>query len=75
MILCLKTRFDGEQKTANAVFRKVTLNGKVIHENVEMREQTPGGVTGREAPLGPLMFQGNHGGVAYRNIRIHVPID
>jgi len=29
-----------------------------------------GGVTGREVAKGPLMFQGNHGPVAYRNIII-----
>ena len=68
-------RFDGDKKTANAKFRKVTLNGKVIHENVEMQQQTPGGVAGKEAPTGPLMFQGNHGGVAYRNITIQVPAE
>jgi hypothetical protein len=63
--------FDAEgNKTANARFIKVTLNGQVLHEDVEMRKQTPGGVTGREHPTGPLMFQGNHGAVAYRNIRI-----
>jgi hypothetical protein len=39
-----------------------------LHENLVMDQQTPGGVTGREAPTGPLMFQGNHGPVAYRNI-------
>ncbi len=64
-------KFDASgKKVANAVFNKVTLNGKVIHENVEMKQQTPGGVTEKEAPLGPLMFQGNHGPVAYRNIKI-----
>jgi hypothetical protein len=68
-------RFDGDKKTAKAKFRKVTLNGKVIHENVEMQQQTPGGVAGKEAPTGPLMFQGNHGGVAYRNIKICVPAE
>ena len=63
--------FDAEgNKTANARFIKVTLNGQVLHEDVEMQKQTPGGVTGREHPTGPLMFQGNHGAVAYRNIRI-----
>jgi hypothetical protein len=35
----------------------------------------PGGVAGKEAPTRPLMFQGNHGNVAYRNIRIHVPAE
>ncbi len=65
-------RFEGDTKVANAKFLKVTLNGQVIHENVEMARQTPGGVTGSEHPAGPLMFQGNHGPVAYRNIRVTV---
>jgi len=63
-------RFEGDKKVANAKFIKVELNGQVIHENVEMKQQTPGGVTGREHPTGPLMFQGDHGPVAYRNIKI-----
>ena len=41
-----------------------------IHENVEMKGPTPGGVDGKEKARGPLMFQGNHGPVAYRNIQI-----
>ena len=60
---------DGK-KTANAKFLKVILNGVTIHENVEMKGPTPGGVDGREKARGPLMFQGNHGPVAYRNIKI-----
>jgi len=63
-------KFQDGKKVANARFLKVTLNGQVIHENVEMQRQTPGGVTGHEVPEGPLMFQGNHGSVAYRNIKI-----
>lgn len=63
-------RFQNGQKTANARFLKVTLNGQVIHENVEMKGPTPSGVTGKEAPTGPLMFQGDHGPVAYRNIKV-----
>ena len=66
-------RFKDGKKVANARFIKILLNGKVIHENVEMKRQTPGGVTGKEAPTGPLMLQGNHGGVAYRNIKITLP--
>ena len=67
-------KFDGDKKVANAKFVKITLNGKVIHENVEMQQQTPGGVVGKEAAVGPLMFQGNHGAVAFRNIKIIVPV-
>ena len=63
-------RFDGGKKVSNAKFVKVELNGQVIHENVEMKGPTPSGVTGKEAPTGPLMFQGDHGPVAYRNIRV-----
>jgi hypothetical protein len=64
-------KFDAAgKKTANARIVKVVLNGKVIQENVEILRGTGGGVTNREAPTGPLMFQGNHGAVAYRNIKI-----
>ena len=63
-------KFEGDKKTANAKFVKVTFNDVVIHENVEMKGQTPGGLTGKEAATGPLMFQGDHGPVAFRNIKI-----
>ena len=61
---------DSGKKTANARFIKVELNGKTLHENVEMEGPTPSGVTGREAARGPIMFQGDHGPVAYRRIKI-----
>ncbi len=64
-------KFDDKgNKTKNAVFEKVELNGTLLHENVEMKGPTPGGLTGKEAPTGPVMFQGDHGAVAYRNIKV-----
>lgn len=64
-------KFDAaDNKTTNAKFLRVELNGKLLHENLEMKGPTPGGVTGKEAATGPIMFQGNHGPVAYRNIKI-----
>ncbi len=63
-------RFQDGKKVSNAKFLKIVLNDQVIHENVEMKGPTPQGVTGKEAAAGPLMFQGNHGPVAFRNIRI-----
>ncbi|MBS1707800.1 MAG: DUF1080 domain-containing protein [Armatimonadetes bacterium] len=64
-------KFDASgNKTQNAKFVSVKLNGREIHRDLEMTGPTPGGVTGKEHELGPLMFQGNHGPVAYRNILV-----
>jgi hypothetical protein len=63
-------KFENGKKVANAKFVKVVLNDQVIHENVEMKGPTPSGVTGKEAAEGSLMFQGDHGPVAFRNIKI-----
>jgi len=63
-------KFADGRKAANARFNKVTLNGEVIHENVEVEKVTGGNIGTGEQPTGPLMFQGDHGPVAYRNIRI-----
>jgi len=63
-------KFDAAgKKTANAKFVKVLLNGSVIHENVEAPKPT-GGELSKEVPTGPLMFQGDHGPVAFRNLEI-----
>ena len=63
-------RFDANgKKISNAKFIKVELNGRILHENIEMTKGSTGSaLVGKEAPTGPLMFQGNHGPVAYRNI-------
>lgn len=63
-------RFEGEKRIGAAKFAKVVLNGQVIQENVEMKGATPGGLTGKEVAEGPLLLQGDHGAVAYRNIKI-----
>jgi hypothetical protein len=63
-------KFEGDKKTANGKFIKVTLNDVLIHENVEVKGSTGGGLTGQEHATGPLMFQGDHGPVAFRNIKI-----
>ncbi len=58
------------KKVRNAEFLLVELNGHALHCNLSMPGATPGGVAGKEAPAGPLMFQGNHGPVAYRAIKV-----
>jgi hypothetical protein len=62
-------RFDKNgKKIANARFIKVVHNGKVVHENVEVSGPTRAAAFGDEKALGPIMLQGDHGPVAYRNI-------
>jgi hypothetical protein len=64
-------RFDSSgKKTANGRFVKVVHNGVVVHENVEVTGPTRASTFNDERPTGPLMLQGDHGPVAYRNIRI-----
>jgi tetratricopeptide (TPR) repeat protein len=63
-------RFEEGKKTANARVVKIILNGQTIQEDVELKGPTPGGLTGNESPEGPLMFQGDHGPVAFRNIKV-----
>ena len=64
-------RFDAAgNMTENARFVKVVHNGQVIHENVELKGPTRAALPGPEKALGPLMLQGDHGPVAYRNVRI-----
>ncbi|MBY0525140.1 MAG: DUF1080 domain-containing protein [Gemmataceae bacterium] len=62
-------RFEGDKKVSNMKLIKVTLNDQLIHENVEAKGPTGGQLTGKEAATGPLMFQGDHGPVAFRNIK------
>lgn len=57
------------EKIANAKFVRVIHNGVVVHENVELTGPTRGSAFEQEAALGPLCFQGDHGPVAFRNIR------
>jgi len=64
-------RFDEKgKKIANAKFVKVIHNGVVIHENVEVKSPTTAALGGPERANGPLMLQGDHGPVAFRNIRM-----
>ncbi len=62
-------RFDAQgRKTENARFIYVDLNGVRIHENLEIPLPTGGPIEKNEVAKGPLMIQGDHGPVAFRNI-------
>jgi hypothetical protein len=63
-------RFDASgKKTQNAKFIKVELNGTTLHENVEVTGPTRGSMKANEVATGPLRIQGDHGSVAFRNIK------
>ena len=70
IILFRAPQFKDGKKVANARIDKVILNGQLLQQDVELPKPTPGGITGKEKAKGPLMFQGDHGPVAYRNIKI-----
>jgi hypothetical protein len=57
-------------KTHDAVFVSVAWNGVLVHENVVVKGPTRAALPGPEGERGSLMLQGDHGPVAYRNLRI-----
>jgi hypothetical protein len=63
-------RFDATgKKISDAKILSIILNGVLIHENVELTGPTRGSLLDNEVPSGPLRFQGDHGNVAFRNIK------
>ena len=68
-ILFRAPKFSGPEKIANARFAKVTVNGVVVHENVEAPGPTDGAAFSDERTSGPLMFPGDRGPVAVRNLQ------
>ena len=67
-------RFDGQgRKIANARFVTARHNGVLVHEDAEVTGPTRAARfedETEERPVGPLQLQGDHGPVAYRNLRI-----
>jgi hypothetical protein len=64
-------RFNTEgEKTENAKFLYIQLNGVTIHENLELFGPTRGSMMPKDIAKGPLRIQGDHGAVAFRNIKI-----
>ena len=57
-------------KTGNAKFIRVLFNGLSVQENVEVDGPTRAAMDIPEAAMNPLMLQGDHGPVAFRNIYV-----
>ena len=70
----LKIRFQAPQfnaagvKIRNARFHEVYLNGVLVQLQQEVTGPTRSSGVVEEKSLGPIMFQGDHGNVAFRNI-------
>ena len=63
-------RFDASgKKTSSAKFIYVKLNGIILHENIIVSNPTGSSAFDDESAYGPLMIQGDHGRVAFKNIR------
>ncbi len=67
----LSPRIDKDgKKIANAKIVKATLNGQLIHEDQELLTPTGSNWTKKEVAEGPILLQGDHGPVAFRNVKV-----
>ncbi|MHB8520131.1 MAG: ThuA domain-containing protein [Limisphaerales bacterium] len=68
------SRKPGEWQQGEATMKgnrvTVILNGVKVHDNVEVDRPTGGELDGNVNEPGPILLQGNHGTVAFRNLRI-----
>ena len=60
-------RFDADGKKTENARLTVKLNGVVIHDNLELRRPTPGGVAGNEATQGVILLQDHNNYVRFNN--------
>jgi len=60
---------DKGEKIANARFDEVYLNGTLIQIQATVTGPTRASIFNDEKPTGPLVLQGDHGNVAFKNIR------
>lgn len=68
-ILFRAPRFDAAgHKTANAQMVRVSHNGQIVQENVALKGPTRSAHWTDEKALGPILLQGDHGPVAFRNL-------
>ena len=63
-------RFSDGKKVQNAAFLGVKLNGVVVQRRVEVTGPTRAAMFEDEKPTGPIVLQGDHGPIAFRNIRV-----
>jgi hypothetical protein len=63
-------KFDASgNKIADARVVRIVLNGVTVIENAVLQAPTRGSAFAKEAAMGPLRLQGDHGPVAFKNFR------
>jgi len=74
--LVFASKKPGEWQSVEATIKgnrvTVFLNGVKIHDNVEITRPTGGELDNKLNEPGPIMLQGDHGWVAFRNMRIKI---
>ena len=64
-------RFDStSKKVADATIVRLFHNGQLVQQNIDLTGPTRGALWEQEQPRGPIRLQGDHGPVAYRNLRV-----
>ncbi len=62
--------FENGRRVSEAEFLKVVYNGVIVQSHYKCSGPTRSGLERAESATGPLMLQGDHGPVAFRNIYI-----
>lgn len=65
----LAPRFDASGKKVDCARITVVLNGQLVQDRVEVHSPTGSAWREPEKPTGPILLQGDHGPVAFRNLR------
>jgi hypothetical protein len=65
----LAPRFDASGKKVECARITAFLNGKKVQDNLEVHSPTGSAWHDQEKTTGPLLIQGDHGPVAYRNLK------
>jgi hypothetical protein len=61
-------KFDSDGKKSENARVTIRHNGVLIHDDLELPNETPGGVSGETPDPGPLYLQDHGNPVVYRNI-------
>ncbi|RLT14174.1 MAG: DUF1080 domain-containing protein [Planctomycetota bacterium] len=70
-ILFRAPKFDANgKKIASAKFEKVLINGQEVHRNLTVPSPTGHAYVLPEVAQGPIFLQGDHGPVAFRNVKV-----